>query len=226
MPAIVLVSSDKDQVMRCLAALRGRGHEAVACDLDAIVPSSAMTSMKRFRLDADAIALQDAPDRLPYSEIIALVRATHRHLSEARTQVDEKKVRPGAALATGGLVMTKTITREVVAQREDRTQVLYVFRTTGEPWILRETGTDYTSLGDKRAPTQMENFRTTIQQIRERAAAHVYDERLVSARKASGQILSVGAGSSGFTASTEAGTDLLAHIIAIVIARHAAPPLP
>jgi hypothetical protein len=218
MPAIVLTSQDKALAMQCLTSLRARGHDAIACDANAIVPNSAMTSLKRFRLDPDGIvASEDA--KLPYASILALVRATHRLQSETRSQVEEKKFRPGAALLTGGVVMTKTITREIVEQKDERMQVLYIFRNDGEPWILREAGTDYASLAEKRAPTQLENFRTTIQLLRAHAPQAVYDERLVSARKASGQIVAVGAGGTGFTASTEPGTDLLAHLIALGIAR-------
>lgn len=218
MPAIVLTSQDKALAMQCLTSLRARGHDAIACDANAIVPNTAMTSLKRFRLEATCIAASD-DTKLPYTSILALVRATHRLQSETRSTVEEKKFRPGAALVTGGLVMTKTITREIVAQKDERMQVLYIFRNDGEPWILRESGTDYSSLAEKRAPTQIENFRATIELLRAYAPQAVYDERLVSARKASGQIVSVGAGGSGFSASTEPGTDLLAHLIALGIAR-------
>ena len=218
MPAIVLTSQDKAFAMQCLTSLRARGHDAIACDANAIVPNSAMTSLKRFRLEADGIVASEGV-KLPYPSILALVRATHRLQSETRSTVEEKKFRPAAALVTGGLVMTKTITREIVAQKDERMQVLYIFRNDGEPWILREAGTDYSSLAEKRAPTQIENFRATIELLRAHAPQAVYDERLVSARKASGQIVSVGAGGSGFAASTEPGTDLLAHLIALGIAR-------
>ena len=221
-PAVMLVTDDKEQAVRVLAQLRGRGHEAVACDASAITPSGAMAQLRHFRLDDDAVVRQDGngaeKDRLPYKSILALVRATSRVATETRTQESERKIAIATAVATGGLKLTKSVTRELVAVKEDRSQVLYLFRSDGEPpWLLREVGTDYTSLGDLLAPAQIENFRRTIEIIRERAPHAAYDESLIAAKKTGEQIRAIGANGKSIAVAAESGTDLLAHILVIAL---------
>jgi len=182
-PAVVLTTPERPRALDCVARLRARGQDAVACDVDAILPSEDMTSLRRFHLDKDAITLGDRSDTLPYDDVLALVRASHP------------------------------------APGNERAQVLYLFRRVGgPPWILRETGTDYTSLGSRRAATRTENFRVTVTLLRSLAPDAVYDERLLAVRNVPEQVRAV-AGGPGFSASTEAGTDLLAHVVALTIVR-------
>ncbi|MGH7281605.1 MAG: hypothetical protein ACRELY_08800 [Polyangiaceae bacterium] len=221
-PAVILVTEDKEQAVRALSQLRGRGHEAVACDAAAITPSGAMPQLRHFRLTSDAVIRQDAngvdKDVLPYRSILALVRATSRVATEMRTQESERKIAIATAVATGGLKLTKSVTRELIAVKEDRSQVLYLFRSDGEPpWLLREVGTDYTSLGENLAPTQIENFRRTIETIRENAQHAAYDESLIAAKKTGEQIRAIGATGKSVAVAAESGTDLLAHILVIAL---------
>lgn len=222
-PAVILVTDDKDEAIRVLGQLRGRGHGAVACDASAITPSGAMTQMRHFRLEDDAVVLVDsgaakATARLPYASLLALVRSTYRVSTETRTQESERKIAIAGAIITGGLKLTKSVTRELVSVKEERSQVLYLFRSDGgAPWLLREVGTDYTSLGDKRGPTQIENFRTTIDLLRKRAPHAVYDESLIAIKKAGEQVRAIGSGGKTISVAAESGTDLLAHILVIAV---------
>ena len=221
-PAVMLVTDGKEEAIHVLAQLRGRGHEAVACDAAAITPSGAMAQMRHFRLDDDAIVRLDTngeeTGRLPYASLLALVRATSRISTEQRTQESERKIAIASAIATGGLKLTKSVTREMVAVKEERSQVLYLFRSDGEPpWILREFGTDYTSLGAALAPAQFENFRRTVDLVRERAPHAVYDESLIAAKKTGEQVRAIGANGKSIAVAAESATDLLAHILVIAV---------
>ena len=222
-PAVILVTDDKDQAIRALAQLRGRGHEAVACDAAAITPSGAMAQMRQFRLENDAVVRVDASgdpeaNRLPYASMLALVRATYRVSTETRSEQSERKIAVATAIATGGLKLTKSVTRELVAVKEERSQVLYLFRSDGSPpWILREVGADYTSLGADRASTQIENFRRTIELLRKKAPHAIYDESLIAIKKAGEQVRAIGSGGKSIAVAAESGTDLLAHILVIAV---------
>lgn len=221
-PAVILVTDDKAQALRALAILRGRGHEAVACDASAITPAGAMMQMRHFRFEDGGIVKVDSEGeevaRLPFASLLALVRATHRVTTETRSQESERKIAIASAVATGGLKLTKSVTRELVAVKEERSQVLYLFRSDGEaPWILREVGTDYTSLGPDLAPTQIENFRRTIDRIRKSAPQAAYDESLIAARKTGEQVRAIGAAGKSVAVAAESATDLLAHILVIAL---------
>jgi hypothetical protein len=107
------------------------------------------------------------------------------------------------AVATGGLVLSKTVTKEVATTTSTRDQVAYLFRRgSAHPFILRERGTNYATLGARMARSSFENFTTTIARLRELAPHAAYDERLMNSRPIRG----IGDGSDA--------VDILAYLIA------------
>ena len=221
-PTIVSMTFDKARALDLLARLRSRGHGAIACDDAAVVASDAMTSMRRFGLGPESISSDDgAGPKLPYDDVVALVAAVHRQRTTSESEVRDSKFSAARAVLSGGIVTTKTVKRETRAITEEREAVLYVFRRGGgAPWILRERGTRWAGHGRLIAPTAGANFRTTVGLLRERMPRAVYDDRLV-ARKSAPERIAVAGGSAGttMTTSSEAGIDLLAHLLAIWISR-------
>lgn len=204
LPAVVLATVDSARAASAISAIRRAGHVAVSCDRAECTPSAHMTPLRDFRLDGDGLrASADSAARLPYERIGALLRATHRRTVETTEKVEERKFRPGMAVLTGGLVLSKKTSREVTTQTHERDQVLYLFRVDGEPpWIFRERQAHYGGLGKDLRPTSLENFQTTIARLRERSSSAAYDERLMSGRPIRG------------VADGSDATDLLAHLLA------------
>jgi hypothetical protein len=221
-PAIVRVTPDKALASDLLARLRARGHGAVACDMSAVVASTAMTSMRRFRLGPTVISLDDRPgDELSYDRVIALIAAAPRQRTTSESEGRQRELSIGRAVLTGGIVTTRTVTRETRAATEQREPVLYVFRRGGgNPWILREHGTSWAGHGGPMAPSASDNFRIAVDLIRQRAPDAPYDARLV-ARKSIPERMAVSGGAAGTTTtiSSDKGTDLLAHLVALWITR-------
>lgn len=205
LPAVLLVAQDAHRAGVARDAIQRRGHRAVLCARADVVPSATMTPLRDFRFDgADLVSNAAGADRLPFTDIRALLRASHRTTTETTTEVKERKLRPGMAIATGGLVISKTTTREVTSRSEDREQVLYLFRRSGAaPWILRERSARYGGLGADVGRTTLENFATTIRRLRQLAPGAAYDERLVTSRSVRGIADGVDA------------TDLLAHLLSM-----------
>ena len=204
-PAVVLATAEETLARATFAAISRHGHTPVACNRRDVVPSARMTPLRDFRFAEDGIvARTGASDRLGYGDIAVLLRATHRTTTESVEQVKERKLRPVMAIATGGLVLSKTTTRDVVTRTEDREQVLYLFRQSGEsPWLLRERSAHYGGLGAALRPTSLENFSTTVARLRESSPRAAYDERLVNSRPIRGVATGVEA------------TDILAHLLAV-----------
>jgi hypothetical protein len=198
-PAIVTLTVDAEVAASRAAAVTRHGHRAVSCDRREVVASSGMQGIVDLRFDAHALSSGAAA--LPYADIVALLKATQRTEETTVREEKERKFRPGMALATGGLVLSKTTQREVVTHTESRQQVLYLFTRSGAPWILRERSARYAGLGAALAPSSLENFRTTTAELRQRAPQAVYDERLQTPRTIRG------------IADGSAATDLLAHLI-------------
>jgi hypothetical protein len=229
MPCVLLVTPDRARALSLLGALRGRAHGAVACEGRDVVPSGAMVHVRRFHLDAGALVLDPsqegqaatAPERVPYAEMLALVRATHRRSFETHEETKEKKFRPAAALMSGGVILTKTVKRDVVRTAEEKEQVLYIVRKGRVPCLLCEGSAHYAGLGDAVRATRMENFTTTVRLLRERAPAAAYDERLVSLKKAPEPPNDPGA-PRAFDRET-GGIDLLVHLLALSLETGAPP---
>lgn len=207
LPAIVLTTAEQPRAVELLGKLRARNQGAIAIDDGRVFRRDSMIAMRRFRLEPEAIVAGEAPGdpRLPFSEILALLRGQVRSAIETTTEVKEKKLAMGRALMTGGLSVSKTETKKVTTREEDREQVLYVFRRGGAtPWLLSESHAQYQdALKDRLAPTRKENFQRAVALLRERAPSALYDERLVKGNHAPG-------------AKREEGgdTDLYAHLIA------------
>jgi len=221
LPAVVLTAADRARALALLKALRARGHGAVAIDAAVVVSSEAMVSMRRFGLEEGALTAEG--ERLPHGEILALIRAMHRTRTETRAEVKTKKFSPGRALVTGGLLVSKTVSREETSITEESQQVLYIFRADGgTPWLLRERGTQYAALGGALSPSSAQNFLTAIARLRERAPQAVYDERLMATRKVPSRVAVKGGGAAGSASvSSASGVDLLAHLIALWVGRGA-----
>jgi hypothetical protein len=223
MPAIVKTTPDRALALALLTRLRARGHGAVACDGSAVVSCEDMVAMRRPRLEADAVTLDDLPaERLPYADVLALLPAAHQRRVDTATQTRQTKLSMGRALMTGGVAFTKTVKTNTRNATEERDVVLYVFRRSGEPpWLLRERGTGWAGLGLPLAPSESENYRLAVAALRERAPGATFDDRLMTRKASERSSLSGGGGNTTVKTSSQAGVDLLAHLLALHIARGA-----
>ena len=113
LPAIVLTSADPAPARALLEKLRARRHGAVLCDAAEVVPSGAMVPLRRFTFEPDALVAADVPGaRLPYDDILGIFRASHQTRTETRTETKSKQFSAGRALLTGGLLVTKNVSRD------------------------------------------------------------------------------------------------------------------
>jgi hypothetical protein len=204
LPAVVLATVDPARAQSAVAAIARSGHIPVSCDRADVTPSRRMTALRNFSLDGDGFRPDSASRaRFAYSDLGAILRATHRSTTETSETVKERKFRPVMAAATGGLVLTKKTTREVTTRTEHREQVLYLCSRSGQPpWILREREAHYGGLGADLSPASSACFQTTIRRLRESAPSAAYDERLTSGRPIRG------------VAEGSDATDILAHLLA------------
>lgn len=209
-PSIVLRTEDRARVHAILGKLRERGHDAVALDAAQIVSSEKMFALRAFRFEPDAlvgIAVNGVEERLPYGAIAVLVRATHSSRQTSVEKTKERQLSMGRLAMSGGTLPMKTVVKERSTTLEEREAVLYVFRNGGSPWIVRANKVRYEGLGSDLKPVAHDNFATFVSQLRGNAAPHgVYDERLLAVR-------------GGVEPSSAGAVDLLAHLVAIAMAR-------
>jgi hypothetical protein len=225
MPALVLTTTDSPRAVELATQLRALGHGVLAFDTAKVVSSDDMIGMKRFRLEPGGIAIGDRPgEMLAYDEVWALIRAVHRFDSETRETTQTSQLSAMRAIATGGLVMTKKVKGEARTLETTRCGVVYLFRRTGKtPWILRETGTSYASLGADIGPSQVQNFVTTVRLLRERMPHVPFDERLVGMKRIR-QGEAIARPGVSVESSNVPWTDLLAHVVAYSVSQRGVVP--
>lgn len=199
-PAVVLRTEDRARAVALLASLRARGHDTVACDSNAVVSTEAMHLVRSFALEPEAIV--DGAGRLPFGAISALVRAQHSARVETTEKTTGTKISLGRAALSGGLLATKKVTSERTRVSESREQVLYVFGSTPQPWIVLASRARYDGLGEPLRPSQLENFERFVTVLRGRCPNAAFDDRLLAVK----------------TADSDAA-DLLANLVALAITR-------
>jgi hypothetical protein len=180
-PAIVLATPDGVVARLCVEKLRMRGHEAMVVAANDVIRADAMLALKRFHFESDALVSSDGLGaRLPWGDITALVRATHRTVTESSEVVQEKKFSPMRAALSGGLVINTTTTTKLKTHTSENEAVLYIFAAGTAPWLLRERHARYDALGSAVTLQSLENFRLTVAEIRKHAPRAPFDERLVT----------------------------------------------
>ena len=184
LPAVVLMTPDAARAAALVDALARKGQPALSFPSSEVVAASDQVTLKRFAFERDALLAVDGNERLPWDRLTALVRATDRRRVESATFVQEKKFDLARTLMTGGLILSRTTTREVTTRADDAEPVLYLFAGSRDrPWLLREQGTRYEGLGPRLSPTAQANFVATVEEIRARAPQARYDDRLVARRR-------------------------------------------
>lgn len=221
-PQVLLRTEERARTVDLLAKLRGRGHDALACDLAAVVSSAAMFKPRSFRFEGGAfVGLAGGNEqRVECADFLALVRATHVTTNEETIVDRERKVSIGRAALTGGLLTTKTTAKESKRVSTERETVLYLFSHRSTPWLLVASDLRYDGLSDARAFSTHENFDALCRRLREHAPAAVYDTRLVPARPST-TILSTS--SKQTTTTSSSAIDVLAHLVAMAIHRTTRP---
>jgi len=206
-PAVVLVTTDGARAAASARTLEAKGHRTVCLDRADVTASSHMIDLRDFQLEPSNLVASAGGASMPFADIGVLIRATHRTTTTTVQEVKGRQLRPVMAVVTGGMILSKKVTKEVTSTTEQRHQVLYLFRRSGAaPWILRERGARYEGLGKDLQPIAVENFATTIRKLRQLAPHAAYDERLVGKRVVR-----------GLADGTES-VDLLAHLVAMTLA--------
>lgn len=199
LPVIVLSTPDQARAAALAGEIRGRGHGVIVCDTAEVVAESKMTLLRQFRFEPEALVVSVGLDELelPWTDIAALVCATHHTHTETVDSVKRKQFSLSRTIATGGLLHSKQVKTEAVSRSDDSEPVLYLFRGSKQPpWLLAQNRANFTALGDRIAPTAAPNFRLAVELLRKRAQFAVFDDRLVKRR------------------GTIAEVDLFAHLVA------------
>jgi len=138
-------------------------------------------------------------------DTLAILRAVRgEHTTQTHTTT-ERTFAVGRAIASGGLLISKKSTRTDTKTREEREQVLFLFRKAGDAWVVRESCTLFEGLAELMAASVAENLVRLIAELRARAPDATFDDRLTRFHTADAQASS--------------RLDEQAHLLALAIVR-------
>jgi len=218
LPVIVQRVEDEPAARALLASLRKRGHGAVACDLDKVMPADKMLSPREFSIDAEALEVPGVQDgRVPYDSILAMLPAIRLTSDSSTSTVTKRKLSLGRALMTGGLKPTRKKSKISHTQTDEREQVLYLYRKArARPLLLCELRLRYANLEEFMCASTAENFTALVTLLRKRAPGAIFDDRLAAQlRKTDSIDVSGTTQQRTITKSNASSIDLAAHLVLI-----------
>ncbi len=208
-PPALLARLDPDKADAMVAALRKAGLAALA--LDVRVPSDEDRTVARSFAIADAGVtftprLGD-PLEVAWPDVLAVLRGARASRSDVERTQRSKSLSVGAAVATGGLKVTRTSMKSVRSSEESIEQVILVYARDGRAAILAETEVAFSCLGPRMQPSSTGNMAELAATLRDRARGAFYDERLLRLGRRSLPFLAGGESRSQTAMLTRTRTD-------------------
>jgi hypothetical protein len=217
-PSIIAQGLTLERAQALLGMLRERGHGAVVADL-ASVPTARTTIVAHaFELGAaELVAIDEAQRRvpLPYSAMIGVVRAVEVSSESQTTSTTEKKLAIGTAVMTGGLKMSKKVTKVEKSASSERQRVAYVFGSASPaPLLFKELALRYDGLGARRGTTAHQSFEALTAELRRCAPHALHDDRLLANRRHTEAVVVRGTTNDRAVGTTNASAnDLAAYLL-------------
>ncbi|AMV71355.1 hypothetical protein JCM30471_31920 [Desulfuromonas carbonis] len=180
-PAVVGCFAEAGAAATCASRLREEGFAVLELDSAAAEREAARFIAHQLTLtDAGLAAVDRQGGRLllPWSEIRLLLRGTGIITTTTTSTTKEKKFSPGLAVATGGLMMRKTVKSTSESTTQERQPFLLVYASGRQPLLVRQDQTDYSTLGEQRQLSREANYNWICAELRRRAPQAVYDDRL------------------------------------------------
>jgi hypothetical protein len=140
------------------------------------------TVVRRFTLGmAGATLTPGTGEALQFTwpEVAAVLRGSRASRTEVERVERSRAFSPVRALATGGLVTSKTSSRVVRTSSEEVEQVLLLYLRDGRAAVLAEQELEFSSLGPAMQPSHAGNMAELARRLRDHAPGAFYDERLL-----------------------------------------------
>jgi len=180
-PPALLARLEADPADALVASLRRAGLSALA--IDAHVPTDAdRTVALRVAFTPDGLTIAPRSGeamQVAWLDLLAVLRGSRESRTEAERTEKSKSLSVGMAVATGGLIMTRTSTKTVHSSDTSFQQVILVYARDGRSAALVEGQVDFSCLGADLQPSSTANMNTLSRRFREQAKGAFHDDRLL-----------------------------------------------
>ena len=177
-PPAVVIRTEDAAATAMAEALTKAGAPALAIDLQ---KRAAPVLARSFELGPGQVTFfgrTGDETEMNYGDIRLILRGLRMTSSEVIKTETTRKFDLGKAIVTQGLSMTKVEKREVRSEVKNPLHAAMV-HGAGVAVLLDEAELIYQSLGPALKPARLENFNTLVGELRRRAVAARYDDRLL-----------------------------------------------
>ena len=180
-PPALLARLEPDRADALVASLRKAGLAALAVEV--LCPTDRdRTVAQSFSFDGACVTFTPRfgdPMKVPWTDVLAILRGVRASRSDVARSEKSKRFSPGAAIATGGLLLTRSSTKTVRSSEESTEQVILVYTRDGRAAMLAERELAFSCLGPGMQPSSTGNMVELARRLREGAKGAFYDERLL-----------------------------------------------
>ena len=208
-PAVVASFADPFQARALSSKLNQGGVASFLVDAAQLRGESGPCAVRRFELGEKSLrieAVDGGRTEIAYQEIDLLLPGTRISGQTELKTVTERKLSLGRTLLSGGIPISKTVSRQEEVTSEERTRLLYLFAADRPQVVFRQSGMSYDGLGGAMKLSQELNFSFLTSELRRLCPKAVYDDRLVNRL---GQVRLLGPAQ-----HSESNLDLAAEILA------------
>jgi len=182
-PSVVAVFQDHEKAEDCAAKLRTAGFDAVILTHDEIESDKASFLVKGFEFTDESLNCESCEKQniiMPYHDIRLILCGMGIVVNAETESIKERKFSMGRALMTSGLVMTKSISREIRTVEESRERFFYIYTAGRQAVVFRENSLQYESLGKALQPSRAANFNYVVSKLRTQCPDALFDDRLLN----------------------------------------------
>jgi hypothetical protein len=182
-PVVVAGFADPNQARALSFKLNQGGLASFLVDAAQLHGESGPFAVRRFKLGETSLHIEavdgDWAD-IAYREIDLLLPGTRISGQTELKTVTERKLSLGRTLLSGGIPLSKTVSRQEEVTTEERTRLLYLFAADRPQVVFRQSGMSYDGLGAAMKLSQEQNFSFLTSELRRLCPKAVYDDRLVN----------------------------------------------
>lgn len=212
-PAVVGRFADEQQAARLAGTLRLSGVATFVLDSDE-ERSRGRYLVRRFTLDSGTLAVETVGGetvRIPLASVRLLLPAIGISLQTESVTVTERKLSLGKTLLSGGIPLTKKVTRQEEVQSEERERTLFVVAGELPLLVFRQNSMNYDGFGPAMKISRELNFSHLIAELRRLCPGALFDDRLL---QRAGQVRVLGP-----AVEPDANLDLAAAILSRCLGR-------
>ncbi|HEY0783991.1 MAG TPA: hypothetical protein VGE98_16155 [Thermoanaerobaculia bacterium] len=191
-PVVVASFGEREPAAILADQLRSRGFGDVAV-LPGDEGAGEPCLVRDFALGGSEITVTSprASYEIPYDEIELFLRGTRSELHFTQERGSTREFSAARALLSGGLMITRKVSTVRTRETEERKAFLNLYAGARPVVTFVETELRFRSLGAALQPSRQANFQLLIDELRRRAPAALYDDRLL---QRSGQVQLLGPG--------------------------------